>query len=345
LGFRMAPELDADYQAIYGVLNDDMSRRTPTLGLICGLLGDTLKVRTALAASAGLTRWRLIEGAGAVLPHGDDSVRLDAAVVSWLLGCPTALFSDSAVGQNLHLSPWPGGTWLRTGGDTAEIERLANRLAPPPSDTKGHPWLALCGEDSDGWRAMVEVAAARASVSLARIVPRPSATAAADWADVSVRIVRAVLLLRAVLVLDLSAIKSDAEGDLDWLTALATVLTFAERPGVVIVAELDRIASAIPRERCELRHRAPASHSTLADVYVAAMSEAGLYLSASDAAQAALGFPLSLDGVHRAVRLASLNVSSDDMLLDACSPRKEGKPVIEEVYLHNTGDTGLGRAA
>ena len=30
----LAPELDADYQTIYGVLNDDMSRRTPTLGLI-----------------------------------------------------------------------------------------------------------------------------------------------------------------------------------------------------------------------------------------------------------------------------------------------------------------------
>jgi len=284
-----------------------------------------------LAASAGLTRWRLLECQGDVLPHGDDPVRLDAALVSWLLGSAEALFSDNAVGQAIRLVPWPGGAWLQSGGDLAAIERLAARLTPPGEDTNNPGWLALCGEDLDGWRAMVEVAALRSKVSLVRIVPNLAAMAAADWDDALARIVRAVLLLRAVPVLDLSAIQNDAEGGLDRLRRFAAALTLAERPGIVIVAELERIAGAIPRERCDLWQRGASNTAALSDIYMAAMSEAGLYLSASDAAQAALAFPLSLDGIHQAVRLASLNTSSDDTfagqaaaLLAAC--RKVASP-------------------
>ena len=38
----LAPELDAVYSHIFGVLNGDMSRRTPTLGLVCDILGTPL---------------------------------------------------------------------------------------------------------------------------------------------------------------------------------------------------------------------------------------------------------------------------------------------------------------
>jgi len=46
------------------------------------------------------------------------------------------------------------------------------------------------------------------------------------------------------------------------------------------------------------------------------MSEAGLYLSSSDAAQAALSFPLPLSAIHNAVRLAAINCSSGDTFIN-----------------------------
>ena len=81
----LAPELDSKYQSVYGVLNDDLGRRAATLGLVCSVLGDPLAVRTELTQSGALTRWRLLEH-GAALPHADEPLRPDSAVVGWLLG-------------------------------------------------------------------------------------------------------------------------------------------------------------------------------------------------------------------------------------------------------------------
>lgn len=312
----LAPELDADYQTVYGVLNDDMSRRTPTLGLICSLLGDSLKVRTALAASAGLTRWRLIESAGAVLPHGDDLARLDAALVCWLLGSPTALFSDPAVGRAIRLAPWPGGEWLEGFGDRDVVERLAQRFGPAKQQKTTRPWLALCGEDSDGWRAIVEKAAANANVPLVRIVPLTPTGEGFDWEDASARLFRAVLLLRAVPVLDLASANPDGNSELRRLMALAAPLTLADRVAVVIVRDLERIVGTVPAENCEVESRSAPNNRALACVYVAAMSDAGLYLDASEAMQIASAFPLSLEAIDRAVRLTALTTSCNATFAD-----------------------------
>ena len=306
----LAPELDADYQTIYGVLNDEMGRRAPTLGLICRVLGDSLKVRSALAASSGLTRWRLIECAGAVLPHGDDFARLDTAMVCWLLGSPTALFSDPVVARAIRLAPWPGGEWLESFGDQDVVERLAQRFSRSNQQETARPWLALCGEDSDGWRAIVEKSAEKANLPLARIVPPVPASEGFDWEDAAARIFRAVLLLRAIPVLDLASVK-DGNGELRRLLALATPLTLADRVGVVIVRDLERIVGTLPVENCDVEYRSVPNNRALACVYMAAMADAGLYLDTSEAVRLASAFPLSLEGIHRAVRLTTLTTSSN----------------------------------
>ena len=304
----LAPELDADYQVIYGVLNDDLSRRTPTLSLISSLLGDSLKVRTALAASAGLIRWRITEPATAVLPHGDEPLRLDASLVSWLLGSPEVLFRDPVVGQSMRGSPWPGASWLNSGNDLADIERLIDRFSAAADSPKGTRWLALCGEDSDGWRAVLEAASAKANLPLARIVPVTAGPDPAAWDEACAKVVRAVLLLGAVPVLDLGSSKLEGP-DLERLATLVAKLTLADHRGIVIAPELDRAISVLPHHGCDVRTRSTPSQAALASAYLTAMSESGLYLSASDAAQTASAFPLSLNGIHNAVRLASLNTS------------------------------------
>lgn len=327
----LAPELDTDYQTIFGVLNDDMTRRTPTLGLICNLLGDSLTVRTALAASAGLARWRIMEPASPMLPHGDDPVRLDTALVSWLLGSPAALFNDPAVAQSLRTSPWPGASWLKSGADLVDVERTALWLAAPSDECNGARWLALCGEDLDGWHAILEAAAAKANVKLARIAPIVPAVGSTEWDEVRTRIVRAVLLLGAVPVLDLGASKLSSDGETDRFEAVVAAITSANRRGIVIASELDQIAGILRRQSSDVHHRQQPNQTALANAYVASMSEAGLYLSASDAAQTAAAFPLSLSGIDSAVRLTAMNASSGDTfesqaaaLMSAC--RKVASP-------------------
>jgi hypothetical protein len=170
----------------------------------------------------------------------------------------------------------------------------------------------LCGEDSDGWRAIVEKAAEKANVPLARIVPPPSATEGFDWEETSTRIVRAVLLFRAVPILDLASVNSEGNGELSRLMALTEPLTLADRLGIVIVRDLERIVASISVEGYDVERRSSPSNKVLAEVYAAAMSKAGLYLDVSEANRIAMAFPLSLDAIHRAVRLASLTTSTGE---------------------------------
>lgn len=296
----LAPELDADYQLAYGVLNDDMGRRAPTLGLICRMLGKPLAVRTELAASAGLTRWRLIES-GSALPHGDEVVRLDASLVSWLLGVQEDLLQEPRVARCVRSSLWPGGAWLRRSEDLRHIQMLAERLSGGDSDQR---WVALCGEDSDGWRALAEAAANEAGAALVRIVPPPPAVDIEDPEDSGIRIARAVILLAAAVVVDLG--RGGAEG---WGARLIGILSSVRRPRIVIVPELEQILGTLPRERCDVWTRSFPQPDALADAFLAATSEAGLYLSPSDAQQIAQAFPLSVSGIDNAVRLALLKAA------------------------------------
>ncbi|MGH8503176.1 MAG: hypothetical protein ACREVE_12030 [Gammaproteobacteria bacterium] len=74
----LAPELHVKYQRVFGFLNDDLGRRSPTLGLICSLLlGDPLAARTALTTSNKLGRWRLLSQASDVSPRADEPLQVE----------------------------------------------------------------------------------------------------------------------------------------------------------------------------------------------------------------------------------------------------------------------------
>jgi len=299
----LAPELDANYQITYGVLNDDMGRRTATLGLICRILGNPLAVRTELETSRGLTQWRFIES-GNMLPHEDEPLRLDAALVSWLLGPEEALLSDARLCHLVRSGPWPGGAWLKQPSDASQIKRLADRLTRDETDKR---WLALCGEDADGWRALVEAAAYHSQISLIRVVPPPlTAIDTVEWEDSAARMTRAVVLLDAVAVLDLGQFNTEDENSLARISLIMDALNLVERPTIVIVPDLERVLRALPREGCNVLRRDVPDGRSLAAAYVAAAAEVGLYLGPSDAEQLALTFPLSISGIDSAVRLALL---------------------------------------
>jgi hypothetical protein len=292
----LAPELDRKYQTIYGVLHDDLGRRAATLGLVCALLGDPLAVRDGLARADGLLRWRLLEP-GARWPYADESLRLDAVIVDWLLGKPDALLCDPRLAPLLRRQPWPGAGWLRLPADRAAVAELSELLS---GSGNAAVRIALHGEDAGGWRALIEAAAVSAGTPLLRIVPSPEVSGDPD--DLATRVTRAARLGGAVPVLDAGATDPGRLTVEHLLSALAA----GEGPLVLVASEVARVIGQLPAEPWQLRQRPAPDGAALAAVYAAAAAETQLELTDSEAEQLALTFPLGLGAIEDAFRLAVL---------------------------------------
>ena len=299
----LAPELDAKYQIAFGVLNDDMGRRAPTLGLICRMLGAPLAVRTELESSGRLTRWRLL-ASGAVLPHADEPLRLDPALISWLLGVEGALTADARLASMTRSEPWPGGAWMTRPADLMEIERLSKRFH---ESEPGRRWLALSGEDADGWRAIVEAGAERAGTPLILVTAPETATGEVlDADDAAARVARAAVLLDGEAVLDFGAGGESTPQRNSLFSRVAGALAAARRPGVLIAPDLERILAVVPREGCEVARRDAPDQAAIAGIYAEAAAAARLEITTTEAEQLAMSFPLTVGAIDAAVRVALL---------------------------------------
>jgi hypothetical protein len=132
----LAAEIDPKYEAIFGYLQDDVTRRRPSVALVLDILCDSTMDRLAaqamFAPAAPLLASRLLRLAGdEAEPVGRRALVLAPGVAAFLLG-----------------EPWlpPGVRWLaETAGQTAPagLARLARRAA-----SSGAP-LCLCFEGKD----------------------------------------------------------------------------------------------------------------------------------------------------------------------------------------------------
>ena len=90
----IAPELDLRYETLYAYIQDDVSKKLPTislaLSLFCSTLSDWLARRRFLAASSPLLRYELVRLGGDEYSGNDSflsrSLRADRAVAHYLLG-------------------------------------------------------------------------------------------------------------------------------------------------------------------------------------------------------------------------------------------------------------------
>lgn len=89
----LAPALDLRYEHIYGYLQDDVTRKLPSLSLVLDLFdlssSNRLALLGVLSQNGPLFRHRLIErhtASTTVSPLGQ-ALSVDPSVVSWLLGC------------------------------------------------------------------------------------------------------------------------------------------------------------------------------------------------------------------------------------------------------------------
>lgn len=299
----LAPEIDAKYQTLFGILNDDLhGRRSVTLGLLCRLLGDPVDVRQALEDAGHLTRWRLLDH-GAAFPHADEPLRLDPLVVAWLFGQDRALTQDSRLAPFIRRRPWPGAAWLRLADEVELIERLRDVLSAP-GDSE---WMVLAGGEKNGSRAALEAAAALAELPLLRIViPSPGPSDPTEIGEVSARLARAGQLTGAVAVVDAGSLNADALGT-DGLRRLFADLKTGARPVIVIARDVESMVAALPRTQGRCVHIGLPLDEALASVYAEASRQAGLQIDDGQAERLALAYPMSLEAIENVMWLATLN--------------------------------------
>lgn len=295
----LAPELDARYQRCIGVLLDDMGRRAGTLGLWAPLLGGPTTVRCALARAGNLGRWRLLEGRCGELPAADEPLRLDPPLADWLLGNDGALDADLRVRRVARTAPWPGATLLDGQQERIQAAGLMARLQQP-----GAPhWLLLGGEDGAGWRALCELGAAQLPAVPVRVeVARLGGLDPLEAEECALRVGRLARLTGRPLLVDATGVEDAHAGEQAAHSFIAALAATGCRAALVCQDETQVAAmlGAMPFE--------------LGDAALLPSLRAGAARAAAAGAQVAIGadtgqaiaslYPLSVDGLERAMRLA-----------------------------------------
>jgi len=284
LEFRMmvlalAPELDLRFQRCIGFLLDEMGRRVGTLALYSSLLGATAHVHGALS------RWLIFEGSVAA----DEPLRLDPYLAQWLLGDRTALVHDPRVRRCLRLVPWPGAGLL----DGASLPECASET----------PWLVLGGDDPAAWRALIETGTQNQPIRVE--TSRLAGLDIIEIEDCARRLGRMALLTGEPLVIDCT---SDGDDD-----ALRLFLATLNGNAVVICRDAARMVRLLGSASYELIDE-PLSAAARVVAVRAAATAAGAYMSEDSAAAMANRYPLGVDGLEQAMRLANSRTEPFDPL-------------------------------
>ncbi|TDC72241.1 ATP-binding protein [Streptomyces hainanensis] len=125
----VAPDLDRPFEPLYGYLNDNVSRRRATIGLVldvCGLPGHLAAARARFHPAAPLAALGLLTVEEPERPFLSRSLHVPDRVVAHLLGDDTP---DAALAA--HLRPTPEPTAAYPDGGLAD--RLSARLARGPA--------------------------------------------------------------------------------------------------------------------------------------------------------------------------------------------------------------------
>ena len=288
----LAPECDPRYQKCIGFLLDDLGRRTGTLPLFAAMLGEPAAVRRRLAESGQLVRWRLFDS-GAALPMPQDPLQLDPCIVAWLFGAADTLGGDLRLRRALRPLPWPGAALLRGAADLANARELARKLdACAPA-----AWLVLAGADPTRWRALLELGARQAPLRLE--LARLHAADPMEIEETALRAARCARLGGRALVLD----AADAGTD-EALRAILAALAPAPRAFAIITTDVNAVFRALGDQECALIDQPEADGAGRGALAQAAAALAGFDLADADAAALGQTFPLDLDGMARAARLA-----------------------------------------
>ena len=207
----LAPELDLRYERLYAYLQDDVTRRRPTVDLALTLLSNTregrLTRRRHFGAKAPLLRHRLLS----LVPDSNQLqppllghyLKIDEPVVRWLLGEPVL---DPHLSEHCTLVE-PAHT-LADLPVSAETRRLLATLAAPPHQDRAVPWPYLRGPRAAGKRRIAEAFAQARGQRLLVVDASRGLPSIESFDQALSRLVREAILHDAVLYLH--ALRDDA---------------------------------------------------------------------------------------------------------------------------------------
>ena len=305
LEFRMmvltlAPELDLRFQRCIGFLLDEMSRRVGTMGLYSSLLGATIRVRGELAHDGALSRWLVFEEYAGHQAAADEPLRLDPSLAQWLLGERMALTNDPRVRRTLQLVPWPGAGLLQRHEEREKADKLVDKLQSS-SETQ---WFLLGGEDPAAWRALFELGGQIEQVVPIRVEPARLAGAnVIEIEDCARRIGRMARLTGDPLVIDVTTADC-TEGEDDWMRLFLATLDSTGCKAAVICRHEVRIVRLLGSVSYELMDELALPKVARVAAVCAAGTEAGAYLTNEAAEAMADRYPLHIDNLEHAMRLA-----------------------------------------
>lgn len=300
LEFRMmmlalSPELDPRYQLCIGFVLEEIGRRAGTPAFYSALLGATASVRSELAEYGALTRWLVFDGQ----PAADEPLRIDPFLAQWILGDRDALPNDSRVRRVMRLAAWPGVALLQRDEERTRAAALIDKLRTTAQ------WVLLGGDDPAAWRALIDLGAQSRDIAPIRVeLARLTGVDFVEIEDCARRIARIARLTGRPLVID--ATRADGgEGEDDWIRLFLATLDGMACPAAVICREPARIARILGPVTYELAEQPALPPAARVAALRAAATGAEAYLTDDTAAALANRYPLSVDGLEQAMRLAS----------------------------------------
>jgi len=314
LVLAMAPELDLRFQRCIGFLLDEMGRRVGTMALYSSLLGETAHVRQQLTATGALWSWLVLEQYGGHQPGADEPLRVDPFLMQWLLGEGMALTGDPRVRHAVRSERWPGSGLFQRLEERATGAELLGKLG----NRDINRWILLCGDDPAAWRALLELGADQSEATLLRVEPaRLVGTNLNDIEECALRTVRAKRLTGRPLVIDLATSEGTEAEDEVVRFFVATVSQHCH------AALICRDETRAVRLLGPALQESPAELALPTSGRVEAMREAAkgadTFLTDAAAESAASRYPLTVDRMEHAMRLAGnrpLDWSASDPRLE-----------------------------
>lgn len=313
----LVPELDVDFQTAFGLLNDDLGRRYPTLALACAILGEPIKARGEIDRSGNLLRWRLLDG-GAAFLRSDEMLRLSPALNSWLMGARTALLDEPTVRPFLRLKTYAGAMLLDTADDLSVALSLAAFFT-----SEDPRWMVMPAAHADRWRARCELAAVEAATPLLRcqlaaVLTMPRA----EQREIVLHLVRAARLLGMLPVVDFGDLPAD-DSTLNLLEYFADAVALAPQCAVLVGSDVDRYLAALASRAVVTPDKSSFRETDLSAIYATAAMQSDFALSNAECERLAMAFPLSLKTIEDAVDLVALGgddkeLSPYERLVKAC---------------------------
>lgn len=302
LALTLAPEFDICFQRCIGILLDEIGRRVGTISLYYSLL-DIKPQERGKFVNGALPRWLVFEGYAGRPAAADEPLRPDPFLAEWLLDDDTALQHDPRVRRVLRLMPWPGSSLLKDQEERAAwlVERLHSGCPTP--------WVLLDGSDSAAWRALIERGVQYKHVRPIRVVAtRLAGVDLVEVEEVARRIGRMARLCKHhhhPLIIDVS--KADgSEAEDDYLGLFLATLDRTRARAAVICRDQARIIQLLGNASYELITEPALPKAARVEAVREAAKGAGItYLTQESAESIANRYPVHVDGLEQAMRLAA----------------------------------------